>query len=637
MRGNALDINGKLHAIDDIDVEMNNPFFDRDVLRSTGSYPFTKNANSELLNSLNNPQLLQRSNRIMEVNDVTLLTDGVRFFRGVLYINNFTRNLNNYSTRFRCILGDDKNNFASKVKDKTLKDLIMCGPITIENTVPFNPDDLTDPGYTPNVHTPVSEWVEDKIINGHDYYCFPSIINELLNYGTAYTPGIGNAWDSAANLLMKMDVTKAGNAFTVFANATGNCFEDVLLGTFPMFYYRKVLEHCFKDFGYNLVGEFLNTQTIDDLVVVNQCGFIESRFVGYTAPPAIPSFKRYDEMTSTITPSNHLPGMSIVDFIRDFCISFNCAIDIKGNTATILRYTGKTSPTVYDKYNPEVIGEAIVPKKILIGYTVSDEEKHTQYEPIRKDNTKLSSLPEYLDHTIAATEADDTLVNIQIYNKLAAVNGGNAGLDNEKLDNLIHYYRGEDLKYETEMFPVAMKRVNYTNSPSTGNEAYLPVIKRTFSIPATEFIVYYHSLADPPGVAAVLADEHFSATELLEDPYEEIATKGIYHGITNTLSAYSYPYMSNHNYRPTDSGSIGNFHLGWLGSEGLFEVFWTNTLAVFESDFKVTFRMNVTLYQLINHDWEKDIIVRGRTYYVANIKLKLPFKGQAIFECYERV
>ena len=103
----------------------------------------------------------------------------------------------------------------------------------------------------------------------------------------------------------------------------------------------------------------------------------------------------------------------------------------------------------------------------------------------------------------------------------------------------------------------------------------------------------------------------------------------LYHGLQTTLDAdgigFTYPYMAFHNYAPINGGDVklGNWHLGWLGEEGLVAVHWRDWIKVF-SGWKVTYKMPFSWHQIKNHQWAGSDIIRSGKYYISSIKFKLP-------------
>lgn len=629
MKGNFIKIGDKTFGIEgSLNMEYNNPLFDRDNLRAFGSTPFTKQADEELLQALGNPHLLQNKKREIEINDVDLYSDGQRIFKGVLYLTDTITKLNTGGAKIQAVIGDGKNNLSSKWEGKTLKDLELCGPIVIENTdETYDPEFVTDPGTI--INSPTTDWAEDVVNNGHPYFCFPTVRNVGMTYGSAITPNLINPWVSGVGML-RMDATKC-NAAKVEFMGIANTAPYVLNTIAPMFYYRKVLEHCFSEFGFTLKGAFLDQ--IDDVILLNTHCIVKPRFILYDTVnelfEPITLFKRYDEMTTTITPANHMPELAIKDFVQDFLISFNCGLNIRGNEVHIIQYTGKSSNTdLLPIAHPEPITDYKDPQNLNLRYEFDSVENHPNYDTLRDFKKELTSVPEYPTHTISATDGNGTLVNIQTLNKLAKVMD-EATAPNEVCDNLVPYSTGEGTDNVALVFPASMTKLNYTLSPASGNEAYLPTLQRPANCETEQWIVY-------TGVSGSIYELSnitlfFGLVEI-----ETCATKAFYHGLRNTFSAYEYPYASNHNYAPDSTTKLRDWHLGWLGDEGLFETFWAPSRQVFDAKMGLRWIMHPKLQDILNWNWEGDILVRGVHYYTKAIRFTLPYSGNAEIELYEK-
>jgi hypothetical protein len=645
MRSNSIEIDGKHYGIDaELTIERNSPMFDRNDLRVTFAHPFEKVCDDAFLKAIGNPHLLsvdESSNEVLG----TLRTGGVKLADGLLQVSNINRDKNSRAVKGNFTFGDGNAAYAFKVDGKTLKDLQVMEDIVIENSVPFDPDDLLDVGgYTPNSNIPTTDWASDVVDNGHDYVCFPSFGSYQWPFGQRWVKGavpavdgvpIVNAWDDAGGSFFKMTASRAQDAYEDWYVGDIPSFNTKLLsGIVPCLYHHQVLRACFREYGYTLTGDILDDQDYLKEYIPNQYPIIKSRFIGLEVVSPSPTvlFRRYDELTTTIEASNHLPEVSILDFIRDFMIAKNVYIDIQGSDAVIVDCRGDEAPIDMTPFLHSKMAQERVEKVAGVNLRYSFASEDEAYEKLDQWEVVVSDLPEYDTDSDTPTEPDNTLVLVKTLNHIKKTSNNElSGGDDDHfvVDNLVPYITEENAEsLECVFTPMVMEKVNYTESPV--NAAFLPVTRAVPYVPNTQFVSY----ADLGGGGVTLTVDVTDRYAQFSEEFKELPKIGIYHGLQETLSGYEFPYGSNHNYAPDDTTKLSRYHLGWHGSEGTVAEWYDNDLGRFESERKHTFKFNrQEIFNLLRWKWNRKIIVMGTLFRVIRILFPAPFHGTATFEC----
>jgi hypothetical protein len=694
---NELIINGQSFGIEDeIKCEFNSPFIDRtqtlvqgNKINPRGEYlfPFNKSGEPKFNEAVGNAHILQSNDEKSVINDVKLLSDGVEIDKGKMEIRAITHDLNSGEVQYELnvILGD-KSEYIKKINDRNVNSLAMNGIITIDNEISRDSDLIWGiftalngnpavPGsryfeyawddfsgfhdivnlandFTDEKIAYTSVFASDIMNNPDEYISFPTmrVVNKnwtgWINYAYVPSPMTG---------LMKIPTYYKWNQ-RVWTNPLGTSggFDDIEMTMYeeinnqivPMYNYKKVLEHCFSEFGYTLKGDLLNDETFSKLTIANTYSILKrervwsSPILEYTKEAII----FYRELPTEINPKNHLPNIKIIDFINDFMKMTNSYISIDSyNVATINQY--KAHDIDRELSHGAVIRKEYESNKgIRLGY---DLDKYNSYELEQANNDKYSDITNIYDSTLSPV---DSLFIDEEYNTLNTVD---VGFYRYNSSNLFNYYTGSGNEMIMSLAPVNMANVKYTLDPPINIEvismigypyiAWIPIINDDI----------YYKMTDEFQYRFEYDEEDFGtyARRRLRFFYESFVNGsdngsayfylGIYHGVRPTKdmlpNLMKYPYMSNHSWVPGKNLTypaikLGDWHLGIHGHEGIIDTHYKNFLNIYDAP-KVTISNTDSWQDIKKHKWNKTILLRGVEMYVSVIRFILPL-NTVEYDCY---
>lgn len=700
MRGNFLEIGGEFFAIDgEIDLEFYSPFIDAEELvvqgesiNPRGNYimPMELTGTPQLAKALHNPQLLQLRNRVSTITGVVLWSDGLRLDTGKFDIQQVPGNLNTREWKVNGQFYNDAAAYAEAVSDINLRQLTLCGEISILGRTirelctlmhDAYPNDFQDNSAFPIVNfnmkdflyvrrgMDILQWVYDNIPSAQlqATHWYANMINEgdepyddETETATVTAPGLGyfvfpsyyGVWDGAETESLHSILNHY--TYTGFMDELKPVGENWVKYTalrnqvVPMFFYHQVLRHCFSQFGYTLQGDLLEDEDFLKLILPNTYSILQEevlRVENLFGTNDEDQDLLYCQPVAVINPKNHLPDWSVLDFLRDFMLKFNVYFDIKGSTVTIKGNTLHNPSNAYDRLSPKVISE---PKKAQ-GATVKYkfETSDTSYDGQNNFKETISiAIVESVGSSIVAslTNGDKYLQNN--FNGIRRKNTYATDQNEAVVNNLVPYVTGTDKTFESELTPVEMAELNYNtlNDPA-GEEfvnSYLPYFGHNptyYDISTVKIKWTSYSSGDNWDVFEIIGGAGWELNE--GDSEKKIA---FFHGMQKTLQSntigFSYPYMAFHNYAPRISGSdvkLGNWHLGWLGSEGLIAVHWREWINVF-SGWKIIYELTLTWQHIRTHNWAGSDVIHSGKYYISSIKFKMPAllrKVHAIVEAFE--
>lgn len=212
--------------------------------------------------------------------------------------------------KFSASVSGNKGLFGSLVTNKTLRDLILGGPITWTGLTSAVFAEQVMKGLWPqyNYLNFATVAIEGFFDTGRpdftDEFLVQDRINNIVNSG-----GSTDDW--------------------VFSNPAGS---EGLLRTVPFFNLKYVLKKVFSENGYTISGDFLNDPDFDYLVIFNQYA-IENY-----SPAGV-------DKNLQITPLNHMPNTLIKDFLANLFAMFNLYPDFSGGVNEVQLFYKKRKIT----------------------------------------------------------------------------------------------------------------------------------------------------------------------------------------------------------------------------------------------------------------------------------------------------
>ncbi len=208
-----------------------------------------------------------------------------------------------YSTgSFSTSIAGTKGLFGTLIKNKKMTDLVLGGPITWtgKDSRQFAYDVMTgvELGYPYIAFAPVA-------IEGFIQEDRPDFTEEFLARDTVNTIVIkdaGTTWEFGRP-------TSAD--ITIPTNPGEDEYVDYR--TVPFFNLKYVLKKVFEENNFKVTGAFVDGTDFDNLFMFNNFGIEDY----------LPWFPSFVDLNKTITPANHMPDISIADFLRGVFALFN--------------------------------------------------------------------------------------------------------------------------------------------------------------------------------------------------------------------------------------------------------------------------------------------------------------------------
>lgn len=686
MTGNELEIKGQRFGLPGkLQIEIYSPFLDMEQytftdgskINPTGQYtlPFDIDAPVELLELLGRPDLTQVKNKRRYTTGVKLVSDGREIGTGSLLTKQVNKNINTGRARLQANFFEVNKDYLDAIEGKTLRDLVMNGKISIPGgTLAFWADiqspttgvlqtlgvdfiSLLGGGSGGSIPSPMpydnifwnqlwsnyedskaelartAVFADDVVNNGHAYFCFPELHVMNENYPDKFRRC--NIWTPPTQGFLTYSV--ANNLSIPNGHGNWTAYTAIDNPLVPMYYLHQVLNHCFSEFGYTLQDDWLTTSAeFLKLAMVNTHNIVRPLEVFMTNihNEGFSGTTLYYEQSTEIDPKNHLPDISIADFLRDLMAKFCISFDVKGDKVYIVHAEFDKVSREIKHYDPNVIVEPMEKTGLLLEYALDNEA----YKAIKDSTLKLTTL---------LSDGDSSLANGSLYlqRDLNFVYRQLSGDDELLHSNLLPYYSGEATKITMPLSPVNC----YVWNDPVYKKRFVPFVHGDITGYSTKTYTYECEPLPMPnffGTPAIAWTQEENWTfigmgdaEIVEpnsSPYV-----GFYHGLKSTLDlvpfSIEYPYLSYHNYQPgAVSPKLGNWHLNIIGAEGLVATFWANFIRVFELNNKVHFLcLTETWGSIRTLPRNRAIIIHGRKYYVGLTRCELPLQKPPIFECWE--
>ncbi len=548
--------------------EQNSPFFGRDSLRSTFSSVLEVVGDNEGTKALEHAELLESKIDKLPNIRASLLSDGIEISKGLLISNKFTVDRNERNVKTNCLFVSELGEYADKIEGLTLKDLKVMEDEYIQGDNVVNIDSIN----SNNIRGEATNlYCSDILINNSSpYYTFPTMKVDDEHYEYV------NLWDDNNS---KFRVVKVEGPILGIGN-------DIVVvgGLVPMFYYKAVLKACFEEFGYKLQDDFIESFDFGKLVIVNNNCILKQRVLQlYDELVGLPDpliNEQYCELDTVISAKNHLPEITIKDFLNDFMICFGASFDIKND---------------------------VVKVKQLKGNSV---KKNTDVAPryIREINKKQP-------FTLKYDYSEDQL--------------------KFNLDCVEDYSTGEGIEYISQLVPVFH---DLNNADGFGTAFMADMRLGVNKTPVERWDALIQS-GSPP-LFPIDAINTLDPFHVMDENIEMPKMKGIFHGLTNTgYSSYTYPVMNA--YAAVDDQTLvytNGFSLFWLdvnSNLGLIEVFLKHWIRIQNSEIKDIFYFNDSYLEYLENDWENFKIIGNQEYYIAKKRAQLPLRKEVEYECYK--
>ena len=205
------------------------------------------------------------------------------------------------SGSFNASIAGTKGLFGTLIKNKKLADLKLGGVISWggKDSRQFAYDVMTgvESGYPHISFAPVA--IEGFIMNDRPDYTTEFLARDTVN--TVVVNGAGTSWVFG----------RPTAADPTIAAASGTA-EYVDYRTIPFLKVKYVLKKIFEENNFKVSGAFLDGTDFDDLVMFNN--FAIENYLQYPS---------YVDLNRQINPSNHVPDISIPDFLRGLFSLFN--------------------------------------------------------------------------------------------------------------------------------------------------------------------------------------------------------------------------------------------------------------------------------------------------------------------------
>lgn len=672
---NEIEINGVRFAVEsDFDIEIYSPFVDYEELRvnsgsinprGTYNQSFKLQGSPELSKLIQMGNVLQKKNGRFEFPNAIQRSNGAIIARGTLSIEEIAGNLNTHNYTVNALFFDKSSQFADAIEGKTLKDLYLHDPIMIpgqdyRNVFQKLQDEL---GSVNIFHTLLDPaWDVISVKKGEDVfkymYDYPDdfSIRETSNFCTAITnnvpdtPGLGffvfpcyRNLQGSERLIGVHNHYKPGEPMPSYFRAAESGsgeewdnYQSYNNQHIPMYFVNKVLAACFENFGYQLQGDILTDSTFLKLILPNTYSILREAFV--RANNFMNTGRQvnllYFQETTYIESKNHLPDVSVKDFLNALAMQFGWWYDFDGTTVNI-RFN-----EFYRNNNLKV--------EIDPNYTIrpTDTKGVTYKYSIPTQDDAYTAEKDILDNfwpNVKAASPDDSV--------LATLNHGDVYLRTDRNElyiknafdeaeiyasNIIPYYSGTGRTRQHPLCPVVSTESIYVvpGTSITGMKSYMAAFGHevTYYFPRA---IYYDWVDSITYFQLLKTTE--DAPELQEGPVER--KLAFYYGIVASLNmdaeGIAVPTMGNSNILPNDTGNVtvADFHLGWNAANGIVESFLQAFMNIFSGARTGRFKAYITFEHLRKFKFGQALNIRGKAYYIPAIRFKAPdvFKGKPVF------
>lgn len=672
---------------DQLPVEYYSPFVDAAeiVIGNTrknprGAYNISENVlfSKEALQALKLPHLLSKRNRMWKIPGAKLRSDNRLIDSGSVEMLKMRPHLDTGAVKADLTILFNNSDYLEAIGDKTLHDLTMGGNIFI----PKNPDNESLwpwDGYQSNLsqriqyvgpdtwlNLPYSDkallgtnwWAKEVVLNGHDLVCFPSFKGRRSDNEDDVV--ICNWWDDENQNFYGYSNEFQTNATYVAQLAFIANRKSYRNPIVPCYYYHQVIRHCFSEFGFTLDNDWLlDDQYFKKLHLLNNFSIVRESILyltglkNETGGQPLTAFDTDDtnalliQEDTEIKPQNHLAKTSIKEFLQDFCLNFGCRFKITGDRKVIVEHLEleKISRNI-EKFGPEPEIISTRFEGFQLKYNLSVDSSLEKIDGFKKYITSLRE---------TNSQPFSPVLGVNEYGLDRSLNTVENSSLSLYLNNLIPYTVDSDKKsFEIAIPPAACSLFHYPKfdfvdsahhkySPDdTGDNAWMPFIDSILLENEPDFYNFYvpgidDDDADGDGIQnyyLVLTHVGLVKGEIADGI--PVNLKCFYHGLRPSSGWITtvYPYASNHNFKPGDGISLGWFHLGLHGSEGIIKKFLKDMMLVWMAKEYHAFKLPMNWDDIISKKWNQCENIRAVKYYVSSYKFNTPIVGLVTAECY---
>ena len=259
---------------------------------------------------------LSNSNNIIKYWKVDIIDDGWPILTGAkMAIVQSSGNWGYTKGKLSVIITGAKGMFGSIIQNKKLTDLVLGGVIKwpVAESRQFATDHKNGlyPQFDYIVFAPIA--IEDYIDTEQADYTTEFLIRDTVNdiVLKLISPGVYDI------VFDRVDPT---NSNAVIAPGL---LQHIDYRTIPFFKLQYVFRKCFEEFGYTVSGDWIDDIDFAKLYLFNNFSL------------EIYSLTTYTDYNNMIIPSNHVPDMLIVDFIKAVCTFFNIYPTFDGSNNTV--------------------------------------------------------------------------------------------------------------------------------------------------------------------------------------------------------------------------------------------------------------------------------------------------------------
>lgn len=624
--------------------------------RGKFSLPVTLKGNNKLNKLLGYLNLLSANQKKYKIEDVVLLSDGHKVEVGFIEVGKVSTNISTGNADYEMTTFFEQSKYSDLIEGKKVSNLKMSGikmiwanPDNI-NLYPFNdfrsrsnldivmflnPDlgysyhfgdnystdtfdllfnyQLFEDGLPPSTPSftgsPIwtnpypyraimstNVWASEVMLGLHDndYICFP---NFSAKRGDA--PISCNQWDEANNRFYAFRPAD-GNAVS---NHCGNwvSFDNPII---PCYFYHKVLKHCFSEFGYVLKGDaFIDSEHFQKIYLQNLFSIIrESQMVildDISSSGSLKDIPFIFQENSQLNPANHLPEMTIKEFLNDFMTKFCCRFVFNENEVSI-------------EYNEL---EKIQREIKSYGNNIEFKYRNEHGLKLSFDTSSDTIYDELNNPLLGSFNGGSTEIKMKIPPVVNGVVTQNFATKDG--DSINYYYGSRDID---------------TSIPRSNNEVC--------GQPTISYVYKFTGMYTDGSGQQHAPFEFIDVDEPDVIPNNgQFSPVGFYYGLMRfnpgTANDILYPYASwSNKLNEALPDIIGPFNLAIITDYGFIKLWWRLMVNVYACPDIETIDANELWPDIINHKYNQCVLFRGQQFYIASMKFDLPITQMPKYECY---
>lgn len=564
-----------------LSLEMMMPAFDTNLEEGTFSMPITIPWTDDNRRFFGFPEMLNSANTVpndtwrcdVYDNDIIQLEDAqlrLLSHNGNLYYSNGSYQFN---------ISGSQSRYGLAIKGKKLRDLELGGRITYDtltyNTRMFATAVMSDPAFSN---------IKDKIQ-------FAPIRNpEYLNRDREDVGSVVAVFEDTLNYIHTDLSYPLGWSFELPSTAQHDFYRTV-----PFLNFFYIIRKCFEEFGYKVSGTFFELPSFDKLFLFNNF-----------------SIEKYDivnqlDSTNYINPKDHVPNISIYEFLAAIQLTFCTKMIFNGNEVYInLRENPLQLSTIktLTSHAGNVYQNAQRNPMYHEGFVVRFEpdSNDTAWSDFVKDTSTITlhaSVELYTDLATIASPNDDTFVYV-------------------KAENYIYQFQtgtGSWVRYAEGL---------WEHKEGDGKEVFtLPISPLTESYTVGSF-----SLGVKDNMCGYRGEGSYKTYN--QFPVENPYGLRLFYIIEETTASYTdRPRSAAHNYN-ADGTKILPISLSITHEDGLYNKRWKQWIEMLKNSTTITIPISLTPTEFSSLK-ENDILqIQGMNFIIQKLEPDLPIRGDVI-------